>query len=365
MTELLGKKVILCKATSRLSGKIIEYNSDNGEIIVEFIDKYGSLKKKFEYPKDINNGRLLMLGNRLTTPAKELHMIATQHVKSLYGWLDNIKNDFDEYYKLCYKPCKLSHIFNNQGTADYNDINIQQFYLLRFAFAYAYENKLMYDIALSNLNLLNSLKVVSIGCGSGIDLWSLILSANKFRINESEIEYTGIDIVNWKYKFNFPQAKYLKENAANYLERADVIGQNIIIFPRSIGDFSPEDFDRIKNAFSTKTFESDELFLLISLRKGEKQHSSNDLRRIEALAQSINKNFTKSSVLFQYYGDYSGGFNGPDWPFVNPSDIIEFLSSLECPNKASSILCNDCGIGKYPILNKNKLSYIVIKFERS
>lgn len=114
---------------------------------------------------------------------------------SINDYINNIFQDFSEYVKNSEKLCDLNPFtFEAGNIPDYSNINIQQLYLLRYAFAYAFEYKRMYSKILKKLNTDTKLKITSFGCGPMIDYWSLCNACE-----EHSFEYIGIDIIDWIY----------------------------------------------------------------------------------------------------------------------------------------------------------------------
>lgn len=56
---------------------------------------------------------------------------------------------------------------------DYQKKYIQDLYALRYMYAYAYEYKGMFHRLLAEQQFAGGMKVLSVGCGNGIDFWAL------------------------------------------------------------------------------------------------------------------------------------------------------------------------------------------------
>lgn len=92
-------------------------------------------------------------------------------------YVEKIYKDFILYANGENCLCELKELnFQAGAIPDYEAKEIQQLYLLRYAFAYAFEYSNMYDDILSKINNTNQIAVTSIGCGAMIDYWSLIKS---------------------------------------------------------------------------------------------------------------------------------------------------------------------------------------------
>lgn len=88
-------------------------------------------------------------------------------------YLQTVYEDLQRYVDNDVCLCKFKELnFEAGALPDYEDINIQQLYLLRYAFAYAFEYSRMYLDVLSQMDGVNGISVTSVGCGSMIDYWS-------------------------------------------------------------------------------------------------------------------------------------------------------------------------------------------------
>lgn len=134
-------------------------------------------------------------------------------------YLQDIYEDLQRYVDNDVCLCKFKELnFEAGAFPDYEDINIQQLYLLRYAFAYAFEYSRMYLDVLSQMDDVNNISVTSVGCGSMIDYWSLVHALEMKSKMDCSIRYVGIDIIDWNYQ-NSPKANdevhYLIRNAAD------------------------------------------------------------------------------------------------------------------------------------------------------
>ena len=80
-------------------------------------------------------------------------------------YLQGIYEDLQSYVDNDVCLCKFKELnFEAGALPDYTDINIQQLYLLRYAFAYAFEYSRMYLDVLSQMDDANHISVTSVGC---------------------------------------------------------------------------------------------------------------------------------------------------------------------------------------------------------
>ena len=109
-------------------------------------------------------------------------------------YIDDIFNDFKEYLDNQKKLCELKEeaYFYGNHIPNYDKLCVQQLYLLRYAYAYIYEYMEMYSYMFNyfyqNKVNYNGWRILSVGVGAGLDLYSLDL-CNNFIYNN--INYTG------------------------------------------------------------------------------------------------------------------------------------------------------------------------------
>ena len=168
-------------------------------------------------------------------------------------YLQGIYEDLQSYIDNDVRLCKFKELnFEAGALPDYTDINIQQLYLLRYAFAYAFEYSRMYLDVLSQMDDTNHISVTSVGCGSMIDYWSLIHALEMKSKMDCSIRYVGIDIIDWNYKI--PQRQndevhYLIGNAADIFTNNSQFISDVYFFPNSISEFSDSELNAMANSF--------------------------------------------------------------------------------------------------------------------
>ena len=90
---------------------------------------------------------------------------------SINDYINNIFQDFSGYVKNSKKLCDLNPFtFDVGNIPDYSNIHIQQLYLLRYAFAYAFASKL------NEIDQINDIEIAS--CAEHIDLSSCGIKHN-------------------------------------------------------------------------------------------------------------------------------------------------------------------------------------------
>lgn len=156
--------------------------------------------------------------------------------------------------------------FEGGALPDYDNKAALAWYHIRYLYAYAYEYRQMYCRLLRKLNAPKVMKILSIGCGNGIDYWAAWAAQRMLKQKTGKgkrIEYTGLDLADWDRKWGIGKLRTTKEHcvsywigdAVRYLKQTPVLNQNIFVFPKSISEFSEEDFDKLCEFFARAQFQ--------------------------------------------------------------------------------------------------------------
>ena len=290
-------------------------------------------------------------------------------------YLQDVYEDLQKYVDDDVCLCKFKELkFEAGELPDYEDINIQQLYLLRYAFAYAFEYSRMYSDVLSQMNDANSITITSVGCGSMIDYWSLVHALEMQYRTNCNIKYFGIDKINWKYKISPRQndeVKYFVENAVDFFTNNNQFIYDVYFFPKSISEFSDGELNTMANSFSSKNTQNDKFFVCISLRE-DQGSMDRDIQKTKCIIKTIGRNGFKTKWPYsQYtYFDADNGIAKLDYNFQYPSDALKFVKDFytKCRNyKIQEKNCqSDCQkyLSRSPVLKVNHIRYQVIMFER-
>ncbi|RGD74562.1 hypothetical protein [Anaerofustis stercorihominis] len=291
-------------------------------------------------------------------------------------YLNNIYKDFKSYIDGGNNLCELKKLnYQSDEIPDYNNKYIQQLYLLRYSFSYAFEYLTMFHNIFKineklGYNIDNNLNVTSFGCGSYIDYWSLISVINDNNVKFC-VKYIGIDLVDWEYKIEQRENDkiiYVQDNITNYIKSND-IDSDIYIFPKSISEISIEDFcQNIKNC----SVEKDVFHILISLR-AKKENREKDIRKINLLIKTLKDSMCdyciyKLTMDFtdspKYRGikHYNNSFNYPDKVknFLS-TDLKKYCKCSE-GDLYKNTVCD--GIKRKPTLTTSQINYEIITFEK-
>ncbi len=293
-------------------------------------------------------------------------------------YLDNILDDFQEYLATNPKLCGLKTVHFDAGKIpDYNDIHVQQLYLLRYAYAYAFEYKCMYESLFRQYTFSDdTVKVVSVGCGTGIDYWSIISALKDVGFKDKMVRYKGFDIINWKYKFAQRKNDFMKiyqDEAVNIFTNAKSLSSDIYVFPKSISELHNDSIDKICSAIQNQQIKKDTFYLLASLRDDEFS-LERDIEKTNKIFNAFINNGFKSendsheSIVFT--DNYKKRkIREIDDDFKHPSDVVACLKDLNelCINFNGFVNCgDDCKkrLGRWPMLSCGKMRWQIFKFKR-
>lgn len=292
---------------------------------------------------------------------------------SLKDYLDLIYTDFKKYISSNEEYCELLDLdFRGEHLPNYQKNGIVQLYLLRYAYAYLFEYKYLFKNIIPRRDPLKvqNLKILSVGCGNYLDYWGAALACNA--VNKyCGIKYTGVDPVDWRYKVYPRQRDSIQyENKTFYeflkslVEDEKILDFNVIIFPKSIGEFSKDEFREVCTLLKRCKFKSKQIMLIFSLRDCVSKRRF-DMNRaamvVDAFKNHKHLSFTVSNFDKEKpWGIEARGIRALDSDFIYPDEIIDYIKGLSniC-NKQTSFECIDCSqsLSRWPILKTNYITY--------
>lgn len=294
---------------------------------------------------------------------------------SITEYLHQIFEDFKDTIEFSGETlCNLKKLtFEAGGLPNYNDIQIQRLYLLRYAFSYAFEYTKMYEEVLQDMGNPTEIAVASIGCGNMIDYWALVQAIEHNWCLNCNVKYVGVDEIDWAYKFAArPQDEvgcYL-ENAKTCFDGVRQLVSDVYFFPKSISEFTDNEMKDIADAFRNKPIVKDTIYLCISLRKND--HSQEiDMGRTKQLYDSLVENGFRPDSNYNLYKGYTdnAAIYSYDNNYIYPNDALDYLKHLseKCDNYVNT--GQNCFYGcnylnRQPVLRNGMICYQVIKFER-
>lgn len=288
-------------------------------------------------------------------------------------YLNKIYNDFKSHIAI--NPlCELKGIdFASTLLPDYNNVHLQQLYLLRYAFAYLFEYKRIFVKKLPQHKMFGDpdLNILSIGCGSYLDYWGAIEAIAKNKL-QSKVKYLGIDKVKWEYTIESRKQdtlNFYEGDITKYLSEISTLNCNFIVFPKSISEFDKETFRQICFLIRRIKFTQKHIVLLVSLRNNVTNCLS-DLSRVDELVAAFNANKHHIYTFKNYekgkcYIVGNDGIRAYDDSFVYPQEINDALSALitNCTNyimRGKS--CSNCErlLNRRPVLRASQIKYVAI-----
>ena len=298
-------------------------------------------------------------------------MAKVNNIIPVEDYLENIYVGLKEFIESHEEYCSLLDLnFSDNHVPEYDNINTTQLYLLRYAFSYMFEYKYLYKKFVPKKKTLTkpTLKILSIGCGNYLDYWGAASAANE--INDTcIIKYIGVDQVDWNYKIDCrkqDEITFFQTNIASFLESQDKLDVNFIIFPKSISEFSDDDFRNMCSRLKHIKFSSSAIVLLFSIRDNA-NNCEFDMSRAAEIVNCFknNKNNKFSASNFNRnrpYGVENKGIRSFDKSLVYPSHISDLILSLykKCTNKTiNSSKCQNCSknLVRNPILTTKYITY--------
>ena len=287
----------------------------------------------------------------------------TENDRALKAFLNRVKDDFDEYLDRRPDLCELPDLFGQYG-----DLHVQQLYLLRYVYAYALEDTLMYQWVLRDRQSAANLSVESIGCGSLVDAWSLKHAAESLNYPLEGVVHTGVDLADWHYKFDSLESTFIQADAGEYFSEKQSLDSDVYIFPKSIGDFPEDVFSEIKAAFASKPITKPVIYLMISQRRtpDKLEVKTIDSNRTGELFETLSqRDFDEFQVGCEdEYNDEK--LRNHSSLFDYPRAVYWKLNNLhdDCINVGNRDICGGCPMDRSPMLGMKHFSYNVFKYER-
>ncbi|NJD02948.1 MAG: hypothetical protein FIA99_10235 [Ruminiclostridium sp.] len=296
---------------------------------------------------------------------------------TIEGYLSEVYSDFSEYINDNPCLCKLKTVnYNLDSWPDYSDFHVQQLYLLRYAFIYAFEYKQMYLEVLSRMiNLDDGLIILSIGCGSGIDFWSAVAAVQDKQLRDFSISYYGLDEIDWAYTIKSEasyKAKYMIKDAVKLFQKTKTFPHNVFMFPKSIAEFTISDFSEMCDSLKEKTIEKDQLHVIISLRSNDLGMEA-DMERTKLIISALKRQgFTTKDMYSTYthFRNKTRGIRAYDGNFIYPNEAKELINDLNQKCEQYLYKLDNCESDCKPLLTRSPaftpsiIRYQILSFER-
>lgn len=287
---------------------------------------------------------------------------------SIEEYLTDVFEDFRDDIENGLYLCDLKDLsFESGNVPEYEDVQTQRLYLLRYAFAYAFEYADMYARLLEQLEDPGEISVVSFGCGTMLDYWSLVYAIEEIRDIRCRVDYSGIDLIEWNYQF-LPRRKdklhFQLQNIDDFFDDEDTLNSDVYFFPKSISEFSEDEMETILDGFETKNIEKDIFYVCVSLRK---KNEPSDADRTADIIEAIERNGFRAYPQPQGYEkkavwSYDHNFNYPD----EALSYLEYLNErcLQFREEGENCYYGCNCLNRQPMLKTNLLYNYIIRFER-
>lgn len=288
-------------------------------------------------------------------------------------YLNDVYKDFEDYLESGNRLCKLKSVNYDTGEfPDYTDINIQQYYLLRYAYGYECEYRVMFEDLLEMFPSLRqqNFTTLSIGCGAGLDAMGMFSVLGPF----SGARYVGIDIVDWNYKFTGRNVNYMCSDILECLSNTEEqIPIDVLCFPKSISEFNDGQIVEIVQNIA-RINANKYIYLLVSLRANEIKINE-DLEKTELFCKEFKK-YGYEKKAGNKSNEYKVFTNQNDSIYKNngnhayPNEALEVVKALNeyciiydkkgenCP------LCDPKRLQRWPILKVGVVAYQIFYLEK-
>lgn len=223
-----------------------------------------------------------------------------------------LKEIFEEFKKHCDKGTQCMWELSQNGLKDnsprltsnkpsiYSNPTKQQLYLLKYAYTYGFEYLSMYNEFIEDFAAKDEISVVSLGCGTMLDYWALVCMLDERKVSRPVVKYLGIDAVKWNHNFETKVRDkdrktftFSQESFVEFFKRQNnqFNAYDIYFFPKSISEFSKKnDMEMMLNNLSE--IKKDTIYFCISLRKGDKEVSNDDIQKVQMIIDKLEEEKT-------------------------------------------------------------------------
>ena len=230
---------------------------------------------------------------------------------------------------------------------------MEQYYVLKYFPLYFDEYKHAYEMFFNSYSK-STLKVLSIGVGSGVDYLALKEVMRERNLN-IELDYVGIDRIDWKYRdanIDFVETDILHLDEI-YFQDAD-----LIIFPKSLIELDEERLDYISSCVISAA-SSEVYFLNTYVKKGDYVSGLDEF-------STIHQNLVQTGHRF-VDNDASRSYTFNDASKIKyPIYFNSWRKPLErhCQCRCGADQIDQCNIVQYPMVYKKNMAFNVLKYTK-
>ena len=251
--------------------------------------------------------------------------------------------------------------YSNYNNKQYEQIYIEQYYLLRYAPLYMEEYHELY------LNFLqyyckSNIKILSVGVGSGLDFWGFA-NAVTYLKKTINIDYMGIDLVDWKYRLReirFLQ-KSLEELTYEDFNNFTYGKADVIAFPKSIIEIPKDTLIKFSNFIVERNIK-DIWFLISYVKRGDKVSGIDKMKHIHDIL--IGNKYKLVHGDINEYHESSDKHSKISYPMNYKNTWMKCIIE-HCSSGCDQQKISQCNIsGQYPMLYKKNIAYGIYNFKR-
>lgn len=316
-------------------------------------ESYYLINEIAHYDKNLNPYKLVKICEEMHSQINDLYKTINNHFL-YYG--NAVHRGLREVFDIW-----QASNFRNGNIVDYNNEIACHYYMLKYGMAYAFEYAQMYKLILDNIGETDSFGVVTLGCGSGIDAWSMkyalkkhILELAKKLVQGNEIQnieelditepglyYCGADLVEWPVKIVNLQDGLAGFNrhimgADEYFRSRTRFLYNVMFFPRIISELDYTAVNLIANAIRNMEFVRPRVYCCFAHRK---QDVAPDLEKSGRILDALNETMCNQGYILdedftQTYTEAmdrireAGTIINSDSMFRYPYGILRFMNEV-------------------------------------
>lgn len=225
-------------------------------------------------------------------------------------------------------------------------------YCLKYHFEYAFEYEYIYTNHIIKYFKGMRMNVMSLGCGNGIDLWSLCHALARSDADIASISYTGIDRNICRELFcgrREDSVRYRRDSSGELRRRQLYEGTDVLFLPRSAGMIRRDELDKLAKHMSEGT---KRLYIAASFRSSGDQLDA-DINHFDYLIDRLEKNGLhltegRRNKYFRYSDEEVCGIKSIYHDYEYPDRALTLLERLGRSGSVGSSM---------PVLTNRMLRY--------
>lgn len=272
------------------------------------------------------------------------------------SFMTGVRNDFLEEQS---NWCDIRHFqfsngfYREYANEDYDKLYMEQYYLLKYFPFYFDEYKHAYELFFDSYNKV-TLKVLSIGVGSGVDYLALKEVIREKNL-DIELDYVGIDRIDWKYRdadIEFVNTDIL------HLDKTYFQDVDLIVFPKSLIELDEERLDYISSQV-VSVASSEIYFLNTYVKNGNHVSGLDEFNMIHQMLMQAGHMFVDNDAYRSYTFDNASRVEYPIY-------YNSWKKPLEhhCRGRCGENQIRQCNIAQHPMIYKKNMAFNVLKYTK-